>query len=135
MVDRAKPEFVDRFVGEIISANIETSQNVEISQLQYHLQLKPDNVELLKSSKTGFFHEWIRISEKTEDGKIVEGSVLDRYVAEIELLIPETKKLKTHKEVFDSVVGKRFEFARKKLGKSFSGHDAKEYWIPISLKK
>lgn len=131
MVKRKESGGFDRFEGIIEDIKLEPSQlNPEDQTMQYHLYIKPTNVEV--KGKTGLMHEWIRLSQTTTDDTIPEGSILDRYITEIETVIPETKKIETHTEVFLQLKGKKFLFTKKKLGKAYEGKEAKEYWVPIA---
>ena len=130
MVERSKSTGFDEFVGKIVEIKVEPSSNPQIEGEQYHIQMKPDDKTLTEGSKTGNFHEWIRIPPKATDTSVPEGSVLDKFLLEIEFLHKEVKKLESHVEVMNFIVGKKYLFKKKVLGKSFQGHEAKPYWIP-----
>jgi hypothetical protein len=64
---------------------------------------------------------------------VPEGSVLDRYLKEIEMLIPKAKECKEVEEELKMMKGKSFQFKKKELGRSYQKHDAKGYWTPVRL--
>lgn len=131
MVERIKPGLPDTFVGKVEDVLVEPSQREDIGGEQYHIVIKPEDIKI--EGKTGMIHEWIRIPPKATESAVPEGSVLDRYLAEIELLIPEAKQKQTHFEVFALIKGKKFKWVKKKLGKSFGGYEAHEYWVPAQV--
>lgn len=136
-LERIKPEFITRFVGKVEDVRLENSSNPDIQQKQFHIEMKPDDEGLLKNSKTQAFHEWIRLGETTDpDGTTIsEGSVADRFLAELELCDSDVKNATSVKGAFESMKGKSYEFVRKKLGKSYKNFEAKDYWTPVSLKE
>ncbi len=97
---------------------------------QIHMEFKPDDEKLLEGSKTGRFHEWLRLTDKTTDTTVPEGSKIEAYLKEIEVVLPETKKAKKVVDAFKAMEGKKFKFVRKTLGKAFKGHEAKPSFIP-----
>jgi hypothetical protein len=135
MVERTKAEFLEEFEGKVENVTLEPSQLEGQEQMQYHIEIVPSDSSLLKNAKTGRFHEWIRVSATATDETVPEGSVADKYIQEIELLMPSAKKCKMLNEVFLLFKGHTFLFKRKKLGKSYAGHEAKEYWTPVKLVK
>ncbi len=124
---------IEEFEGEIKDVTIEPSQLKDVEQEQFHISIKPKDSSILKESKTGMFHEWIRLSKTATDSTVPEGSVADRYIQEIETLISEAKKMDTVVEVFALLKGKSFLFKKKILGKSFEGKEARQYWTPVKL--
>lgn len=134
MVERTKGEMLEDFDGLCEKVEIVPDQMNE-GQSQIHIELKPDDDEILKESKTGRFHEWVRLTKKTTETTVPEGSKLDAYLKEIEVVLPAAKKAKTVIEAFELMEGKKFHFVRKTLGKSFKGHDAKPSFVPQSLLK
>jgi len=131
MVERTEAQGFDTFEGQVESVEREPSSLEGVDQEQYHIQIKPLNVEI--SGKTGFIHEWVRISAKTTDTSVPEGGVLDKYLGEIEVLFREAKKLDSHAEVFALLTGNSFSWVKKKLGKAYDGNAAKEYWAPNKI--
>lgn len=129
MVERTTSNNLDEFKGTIENINIEESEVQGKKHKQYHISIKPLDVEI--KGKTGLIHEWIRITDKCTEGSVPEGSVIDRYIQQIEILHPECKKLATITEVFQVLVGNSYQFQKLKLGKSFDGKDAKEYIVPV----
>lgn len=132
MVERTKSEGFDEFVGVVENVILEPS-NLTDGGEQYHLTMKPEGVEI--TGKTGLMHEWIRVPPKATETSVPEGSVLDKFVQELEVLHNEVKKLGSVPEIFAFLVGKKYLFKKKKLGKSFDGHEAKAYWVPVSFKE
>ena len=130
MVGRTKAEGIEIFDGEVKDVTIEPSQREDISGEQIHIQIEPLDKSLLKDSKTGCMHEWIRLSPKSTDTTVPEGSTADNYIQEIESVIPEAKKIELVAQVFNIIKGRKFTFVQKRLGKSFKGYEAKNYWVP-----
>jgi hypothetical protein len=128
MVNRKTPEFTTEFNGKVVNITIEKDKN-EMSQ--YHLEILPLDLEI--KGKTGYMHEWIRITKETTDTDIIEGSILDFYIQDLELCDKSVKNMKTHQEVLFFMKDKCFQFAKKKYGKSFNGKDAAEHWYPRKL--
>lgn len=130
MVERTKMQQFEEFEGKVKDIKIEPSKLKNQEELeQYHIYIEPLNVKI--EGKTGLIHEWIRISEKATDNSVPEGSVLDRYLQQIEILHGEAKAKPSHVEVFQLLLGNSYKFKKVKLGKSFEKHEAKEYWTPI----
>ncbi len=131
MVERTKAEGIEEFEGKVKEVSIEKSTIADEEVEQYHVSIEPINTDLLKKSKTGMFHEWIKIPSTATSNTVPEGSVLDRFIQELEILNSEVKKIETHTEVLNFLKNKTFLFKKKKLGKAYAGHEAKEYWIPV----
>ena len=129
MVERHTEEFTD-FIGTVEDIDKEVDKFNEDRE-EYHIQMKPEGIEV--KGDTGFIHEWIKMSAKATDVVIPEGSVLDNYIKELEILNKDVKKMVSVSEVFAWMVGKKFRFVRKKLGRAYQGHEAKSYWTPVSL--
>lgn len=132
MVIRVEPKMFDDFVGTVEDVQLESNQLGEESTQQYHISVKAEDVEI--KGKTGLIHEWIRMSKTAKEDSVPQGSVLDRYLSQIELVVPEAKEAETLKDAFDLLKGKKFQFKRMKLGKSFEGHEARNYWVPFAAK-
>jgi protein-tyrosine phosphatase len=109
MVNRKTPEFTTEFNGKVVNITIEKDKN-EMSQ--YHLEILPLDLEI--KGKTGYMHEWIRITKETTDTDIIEGSILDFYIQDLELCDKSVKNMKTHQEVLFFMKDKCFQFAKKK---------------------
>ena len=124
---------IEEFEGLVDEVTVEPSQLKDVEQEQFHIAIKPKDSSILKESKTGHFHEWIRLSKTATDSTVPEGSVADRYIQEIETLMSEAKKKDNVVEVFALLKGKSFLFKKKILGKSFEGKEARQYWTPVKL--
>lgn len=133
MVERTKTEMIEEFEGKVEDVTLEPSNLEGVEQEQFHITITPKDKTILKESKTGMFHEWIRKSAKATDSTVPEGSVADRFIQEIETLFSEAKKLELITEVFALLKGKSFLFKRKILGKSFEGKEARQYWTPVKV--
>jgi hypothetical protein len=107
----------------VVAAVLEQSV---IGNSQYKITLKPHGI---KSTKEWF--EWIPMSRTATEEAIPQGSVMERYLTQIELCVPAAKKARTVKEAFGLLVGKKFKFRRIKLGKDFEGHPARDYFVPV----
>jgi len=119
------------FKGQVVEVAKEQSGLGSGDKFQYHIKILPTEKEI--KGNTGFMHEWLPISATASDNSIPEGSILDKYITEIELLIPKTKLMENVDDVMQEMVGKTFLFVQKKLGRSFSGYDAKQYWCVRQL--
>jgi len=128
MVERSENTGWDSFIGVVESANLETGLE---DRKQYHVVMKPEDLEV--SGPTGCMHEWIGLSDKATEDKVPQGSVMDRYLTQIEMLIDGADKAKTIGEAFAMMVGKKLKFKKIKLGRDFDGHKAKEYIVPVSI--
>ena len=130
MVKRKTATF-EEFEGKIVDVRVEESNNVKIEGKQIHIEIEPLNPDLIKQGTTGRFHEWIKIPATATETEVPEGSVIDRYIQEIEMLHSEAKNKDTYLEVFEMIKDGEYLFKKKKLGKAFDGHDAHEYWTPV----
>lgn len=131
MVERTKNLQLEEFQGVVEVVEVTKSGLKDDVSEQYHIAVRPTNVSV--GGQTGMIHEWVRISAKCTPTSVPEGSVLDRYLQEVEDLIPSAKKCVGHAEVFSLLKGKKFVWRQKKLGKSFDKHEAKDYWCPKQL--
>jgi len=129
MVERTKGEMIESFEGTCSKVEIVPDQMNEGSE-QIHLELQPDDETILKESKTGRFHEWLRMTKTATETTVPEGSKIDAYLKEVETVVPATKKAKKVFEAFKMLEGKKFKFVRKTLGRSFKGHEAKPSFVP-----
>jgi hypothetical protein len=82
--------------------------------------------------KTGMLHEWIRSPPTSTNESVPQGSVVDRYLQQVEIVVPAARKAKTVIEALLMMKGKKFKFKRLKLGKAFEGHEAREYFVPVA---
>jgi len=119
------------FKGQVVEVAKEQSGLGSGDKFQYHIKILPTEKEI--KGNTGFMHEWIPISMTATDSSIPEGSVLDKFISELEILIPKVKLIENVDDAMKEMEGKTFLFVQKKLGRSFSGYDAKQYWIPRTL--
>lgn len=130
MVEVKQPELFEEFNGIVQSVQLETTKgdNGE-EQRQVHLEMNPTNKEI--KGKTGLMHEWVKLSPTCTDTSVPEGSVIHRYIQELEFLEPELKKKEKVIEVFEWLKDKHFLFKKKVLGRSYKGHEARESWVPV----
>ena len=133
VVTRTTANLLEEFDGEVVDVVLEQNTYNDDASSQFHITMKPTSVEV--KGKTGLLHEWIRMSPKSTEEVVPEGSVLDKYLTQVEMIVSEAKKAKTLTEAFKCIVGKKFTFKKVKLGRSFEGHSAREYWTPTVLLK
>ena len=126
-------DLFEEFKGKVIKIEIDSPPSFpEIKQ--YHLFVQPSEIDVKGAS--GFFHIFIRIPKKTlEKGEVVEGSVLYRYIQEIQSLVKESKGATKIEEVFETMVNKTFLFKKQILGQSYKGNPARQYFTPKELIK
>jgi len=138
-----KSEGLTEFNGKVDSVNVEVStlQSGE-EQTQYHISIVPVSpknlVEKISKSKTKMMHEWIRLTDTSSEEEVAEGSVLHKYLEElisISKIKDDVINADTITDAIKIMEGKTFEFRAKKLGKSFGGHEAKDYWTPVNIVK
>ena len=128
MVERIESTGLDEFEGIVESVQLESG--IE-DRKQYHVTIDATNVEI--AGATGKLHEWIPVSSKSTEEAVQQGSVLDRYLTQIEICLPAAKKAKTVEEAFGMMNGKKFKFRRLKHGKDYDGNKAREYMTPVQL--
>jgi hypothetical protein len=133
LVQRTKAAIFDVFIGKVDDVKIvDDPVREEEEGQQYHIEMSCLDKEI--KGETGKLHEWIRISAKATDDTVPEGSVLDKYLEELESVLPDARKEGlTIMQVLSLMKGKVFQFRKKKLGRSFEGHEAKPYWTPVRL--
>ena len=119
---------LDEFTGTVIAADLEVNDH---ERKQYHIKIDAEDVEI--KGATGYLHEWVGMSPKATEKSVPQGSVMDRYLTQIEICVSAAKTVETVEEAFALMVGKKFKFKRIKLGKDFEGHAAKDYIVPVSL--
>jgi hypothetical protein len=117
---------------EAIVESVELEHGIE-DRKQYHIVMEPTSFKLSETSKTGKLHEWLPVSPKSSEEAVPQGSVMDRYLTQIEICIKGAKSCKTIKEELSMMVGKKFKFRRIKLGKDFNGQPAREYSVPVAV--
>ena len=134
MVKRTKAEMVEAFDGicDVIEV---VSDQINEGKEQIHLEIKPDDSSILEGTKTGKFHVWLRMTEKTTESSVPEGSNLDRYLQEIETVCSEAKKAEKVIDAVNVLKGKHVHFVRKIIGRSFKGFEARPIFVPQSLIK
>lgn len=118
----------EEFTGKVTKVEFETGAE---DRRQYHLHIDPDDFDI--KGATGELHEWVGMSPKCTEDSVPQGSVMDRYLTQLEICISAAKKAKTVKEAMELMVGKKFKFKRLKLGKDYDGNPAKEYIVPVAL--
>ena len=128
MVVRSEAKGFEEFEGTV--KTIEIVDN-NLQQDDEGLDLKQYKITIATDiSSSGFMYEWINISSKATETTVPEGSNLDRYLAELEVLYSTLKEVKKVYDVLAVMIGKKYLFKKKKLGKSYDGKEAKEFWIP-----
>ena len=120
MVKRTEAQTFDEFTGTVESVEIEKSSIKDEEQTQYHLVIKP--IDVVVEGKTGCMHEWIRIPPKATEISVPEGSVIDRYLVQLELLHSELKQVEAHAEAFMFLKGKTYLFKKVKHGRGYDDH-------------
>jgi hypothetical protein len=117
---------LDEFEGTVDKVELEVG--IE-ERKQYHIYIKPSTFEV--KGPTGHMSEWVPMSPKSTEESVPQGSVMDRYLTQVEICITEAKKAPTCSAALNLMVGKKFRFKRLKLGKDFDGHAAREYIVPV----
>jgi hypothetical protein len=135
MIERTKAEGLDEFEGVVRGVALEPSSNPNIEGMQYHITIEPKDKTILKASKTGFFHEWIRMTANATDDSVPEGSVLDRFLQELVTADKDTKKCSGVSEALNMMIGNTYLFKKKTLGKAYGGFEAHSYWTPVQKLK
>lgn len=128
MVQRTESELRE-FVGRVTNVTRETSELNGERREQFHIQMKPHDREVQGS--TGVFHEWIGIPDTATESTVPEGSNLDRYLQELESCDRELGSSESLNGALTGMVDKTYRFKKKKLGKSYKGHEAREFFVPV----
>ena len=131
MVERTQATGLDEFVGTAKEIEQITGNYGE----EFHIHIKPKDESLIKTGKTGMFHEFLRVSKTATKASVPEGSILDNYLKELEGAIKEAKKSKTVLDALNLLLEKEVLYRRKKLGKAYGGHEAADHWVPVSVQK
>jgi hypothetical protein len=133
LVTRVEPAAFSEFTGLVKNVTKESNKVGDMTEAteQYHIEIEALDKEI--KGKTGHIHEWIRLSKTAKQDTIPTGSVVDRFLQQLEIVFPEVKNSKTLDEAFNVLKDKKLKFKKMKLGKAFEGHDAREYWIPVSV--
>ena len=119
---------LDEFEGKVVSVDLEMGLQ---DRKQYHVQIEPTSFKL--ESATGHAHEWISLSPRATEEGIPQGSVMDKYLMQVEICISAAKQAKTVGDAMKMLVGKTFKFKKLKLGRDFNGQPAREYICPVML--
>lgn len=132
MVERTEAKGLDEFEGTVesvekVESKIDNSDGSKA--YQYEVVMNTD------ASSTGKMYNWLRIPKTATEVSVPDGSVIDRFIQELEVLDRSLKKEENVKDVLDWMVGKKFRFVRKKLGKAFDGKEAADYWVPAQIIK
>lgn len=131
MVERTESQQWTEVKGEVVDVQLEQPKE-EDRMPQWHIHIKPIDKEI--KGPTGELHEWIRITSTTTNESVPRGSVIERYLDALEDIHgDEIKKLKTVKEVFEFMKGKKYLFKPKVLGRAFGNQPASDYWTPVKL--
>lgn len=133
MVDRNSGQGLEEFTGVVADVVLEKNTFSDADSDQYHITIKAEGVQV--KGKTGFIHEWVRLSAKATQKSVPEGSIVERYLGAIESVVPEARLAKTLDEAFRLLVGKKFLWKRVKLGRAYAGNPPREMWTPVSLVK
>jgi len=128
MVERTENKGLEEFEG--IVEKVDCEEGVE-NRKQYHITIEPTSIKV--GGATGRLHEWVPMSPKATEEAVPQGSVMDRYLTQIEICVSEAKKAKTIEDAFKLLIGKKFKFKKLKLGKDFDGHSAREYSVPVMV--
>lgn len=127
MVKRSESKGVlEEFEGTVKDVVFETVEG----RRQYHITIDPKDIEI--KGPSGMLHEWVPMSPKAKEDDIPQGSVMDRYLTQVEICIREAKTASTVTQAFGLMKGKTFRFQRLKLGKDYDGHAAKDYIVPVA---
>jgi hypothetical protein len=114
---------------EAIVETVELESGIQ-DRKQYHITMKPTSIEI--KGATGFLHEWLPVSPRATEEAVPQGSVMDRYLTQVEICVKGAKTCKTIKEELGLMVGKKFRFKKLKLGKDYNGQPAREYSVPVA---
>lgn len=125
-VEASNGKFED-MEGTVTSVEYEQSA---LGNGQYHIKIDPVNFKV--KGKTNLMHEWVPMSKTATEEAVPQGSVMERYLTQIEICVPAAKRASTIKQAFGLLVGKKFRFAKIKLGKDYDGNPAKEYIVPVA---
>lgn len=133
-IERTEATGLDEFVGKVTELKFIKEGNYGS---EYELLIKPEDDNLISDkAKTGVFHEFLRVPKTATEQTVPDGSVLDAYIREIEsVLKDEAKKVNTVKDCLELLVGKKIKYRRKKLGRSYQGHEAADHWVPVTIEK
>jgi hypothetical protein len=130
MVDRTEAAGFDEFVG--FARKISPVQGNFGPQIE--IEIEPEDKSILTSkSKTGRFHEWLRLSAKATENSVPTGSVLDLYLKRVEALFRDAKKEESVIKALSYLLDKKIVYQKEQLGRKFEGKDAADHWVPTRL--
>lgn len=118
------------FEGKVVSVEFESGGDE--TRRQYHIKIDPTSIKV--GGLTNLIHEWCPLSPKATEEQVPQGSVMDRYLTHVEIVVPEAKKVAKIGDALKLLIGKTFQFKKLKLGKDFNGQPAKEYIVPVARK-
>ena len=119
----------DEFEAAVVS--VELQEGIE-GRKQYHFVLDPIGFKV--GGATGKLHEWIPMSAKATQEAVPQGSVMDRYLQQVEICLGKpARDATTILAALNLMVGKKFRFMKMKLGKDYEGKKAKDYVTPVAL--
>lgn len=130
MVERTEAKGLDEFEGTVksvekVESKIDNSDGSKA--YQYEVLMETD------ASSTGKMHNWLRIPKTATETSVPDGSVLDRFIQELEVLDKTLRKKDKVEDVLTWMIEKKFKFVKKKLGKAFDGKEAADYWVPVQI--
>jgi|TARA_R100001530_G_scaffold136375_1_gene116836 hypothetical protein len=129
MVEVTKSELVSEFDGVCKTIEVVEDQLNE-GQQQIHLEIEPCDPDLLKNSKTGRFHVYLRMTKSCTENSVAEGSVIHRYLQEVNAALPESKDKDLLLDSIRTLKDKKMHYVSKVLGKSYGGHESRAVFIP-----
>ena len=94
-----------------------------------HIIIKAEDIEI--KGETGRMHDYIHTPSFFE---IDEGSNADKYLSQVEKLIPQARDKNNLLEALKLMVGKRFKFEIKMLGAWKKDFQLRFFNFPIELK-
>ena len=104
---------------------------------EYHIKIKPlfpDQLAMeVEKSTTGCLHEWVRVTQQSNDLQPHVDSVLYQYYVVSKKLNNAAKNLSSVQDVMQAMKGKQYKFKRIALGKEYNNFKAREYIIPVKL--
>jgi hypothetical protein len=131
-IERIRPEIIEEFDGIAKVIEVVPDQMREGGK-QYHIGIEPTDKDMLKDTKTGMFHIWLRIGENTKDNEVSEGSKLDNFLRELETTIKEARNAKTVIDSLNTLKNKEIHWVKKVLGKSYGGYESKPVFVPRNV--
>lgn len=129
MVQRTEAQLFNEFKGTANAIAIEDGAFGK----QVHIEIEPEDASLVEGSKTGKFHEWLRLTPKTTETTVPSGSTLDAYLREVEGVFPAAKNVEKVMDALNYLLGKKILYRKKQLGRKFEGKEAADHWVPVAL--